>query len=396
VGYFCRMKTLFLSFVFLFLSFSVYSQDSLFDIGILRSQTLKSITITVQTEGYSIYSNDSINLGSLKKGDQVKFTIKNDSVQVASLSGVSGVYSQISLVALDTAAWFRIKSHIPALTKDYDYPSNVKVRILSGALLVLNNIYIQHYLPGVVYAEAGGGHLREYYKVQAIISRTYARSNGFKHEEEGFNLCDGVHCQAYRGRITGKKEIPEAVLETNDIVVVDAELNLISATFSANCGGQTANSEQVWSRNVPYLRSVKDSYCTTQPSAYWKKEISQDTWLSYLKKYKLPVEDSACLSYCINFQQPSRQACITSCNQSVHLKNIRTDMKLKSTFFSVTPGESNTVVLSGRGFGHGVGLCQEGAMKMSKLGFNYESILKHYFTGISVVKYNDIKVFTEK
>jgi stage II sporulation protein D len=390
------MRNLFLSFLFLIVNIPLFSQDSLFDIGILRSQTLKSITITVQTDGYSIYSNDSINLGLLKKGDQVKFTINNDSVQVASLSGVSGVFSQISLVAQDTSAWFKLKSHIPLLTKEYDYPSNVKVRILAGALLVLNNVYIQHYLPGVVYAEAGGGHLREYYKVQAIISRTYARSNGFKHEEEGFNLCDGVHCQAYRGKITGKKEIPEAVLETNDIVVIDSELNLISATFSSNCGGQTANSEQVWSKSVPYLRSVKDSYCTTQPSAYWKKEISQESWLSYLKKYKLPVEDSTCLNYCINFQQPSRQACITSCNQSVYLKNLRTDMKLKSTFFSVTPGESNTVILSGRGFGHGVGLCQEGAMKMSKLGFTYEQILKHYFTGVTVVKYNQIKVFKEE
>jgi stage II sporulation protein D len=390
------MRNLFLSFLFLIVSIPLFSQDSLFDIGILRSQNLKSITITVQTDGYSIYSNDTINLGSLKKGDQVNFTIKNDSVQVASLSGVSGVFLQISLVAQDTSAWFKLKSHIPLLSKEYEYPSNVKVRILAGTLLVINNIYIQHYLPGVVYAEAGGGHLREYYKVQAIISRTYARSNGFKHQEEGFNLCDGVHCQAYKGKINGKKEIPEAVLETNDIVVIDSDLNLISATFSSNCGGQTANSEQVWSKSVPYLKSVKDSYCTTQPSAYWKKEISQEAWLSHLKKYNLPVEDSACLNYCINFQQPFRQACITSCNQSVHLKNLRTDMKLKSTFFSVTPGEPNTVILSGRGFGHGVGLCQEGAMKMSKLGFTYEQILKHYFTGITVVKYNDIKVFTEE
>jgi stage II sporulation protein D len=337
-----------------------------------------------------------VNKGSLKKGDQVKFTLKNDSVQVASLSGVSGVFAQASIIAVDTAVWFKLKSHIPALTKEYDYPSNVKISVLGGYLLVLNNVYIQHYLPGVVYAEAGGGHSREYYKVQAIISRTYARSNGFKHLEEGFNLCDGVHCQAYRGKITDKKDIPEAVLETNDIVVVDADLNLITAAFSSNCGGQTANSEQVWSKPLPYLKSVKDSYCSTSPSAYWKKEIPQETWLGYLKKYKLPVDDLSCMTSCLNFQQPSRQACITSCNQSVYLKNLRQDMKLKSTFFSVTPGELNTVILSGRGFGHGVGLCQEGAMKMSKLGFTYEQILKHYFTDISVVKYNDIKVFTEK
>jgi stage II sporulation protein D len=387
----------FLVFTLFVIHFSnAFSQDSLFDIGILRSQNLKSITITVQTEGYEIIINDSINKGALKKGDQVKFTLYNDSVQVSALNGVTGVYRQVALVASDTSAWFKLKSQIPLLSKEYDYPSNIKVRVLGGYLLVMNNVFIQHYLPGVVYAEAGGGHTREFYKVQAIISRTYARSNGFKHEDDGFNLCDGVHCQAYRGKIVGKKEIPEAVTETNDIVIVDGELNLITAAFHANCGGQTANSEQVWSKPLPYLRSVKDSYCTTSPSAYWKKEMSEEAWLSYLKKYKIPVDDSSCKEYCLNFSQPTRMACISSCDQSAYLKNLRADMKLKSTFFSVTPGEANTVVLSGRGFGHGVGLCQEGAMKMAKLGFTYEQILKHYFTGVSVVKYSDIKVFTER
>lgn len=388
-------RSLILSFFILHSSF-LLAQDSLFDIGILRSQNLKSINVTVQTDGYSIYADDSTHLGELKKGDQVKFTIKNDSVNVSSLNGVNGIYTQVSIVAADTSAHFKLKCLIPSLTKEYDYPSNIKVRVLAGYLLVLNNIYIQQYLPGVVYAESGGGHTREYYKVQAIISRTYARSNGFKHEDEGFNLCDGVHCQAYRGKIMGKKDIPEAVAETNDIVVVDENLNLITAAFHANCGGQTANSEQVWSKPVSYLKSVKDSYCTTQSSAYWKKEISKDAWLAYLKKYKFPVSDSTCVATCTQFDQSSRVMCFSSCSQSVHLKNLRTDLKLKSTFFSVSAGENNTIVLTGRGFGHGVGLCQEGAMKMAKLGLSYEEILKHYFTGVSVVKYSKIKVFTER
>lgn len=384
---------------FLILFFGVstsYAQDSLFDIGILRSQNLKSIWITVQTDGYELIANDTNNLGKLKKGDLVKIGLKNDSVDVSALSGIHGVYSQIALIAKDTTAYFKLKAVIPPLSKEYEYPASLKVRVLNGYLLPLNHIYIQQYLPGVVYAEAGGGHHKEYYKVQAIISRTYARSNGNKHAEEGFNLCDRVHCQAYRGRIVGKKDIPEAVIETHDIVVVDQDLELITAAFHANCGGQTANSEQVWSRPVSYLKSVKDSYCKTQPSAYWKKEMSKDAWMSYLKKYKFPTDDNDCVHNCVNFNQSYRMTSLSSCDNSVMLKYVRTDLKLKSTFFSVTPVDDKTVVLNGRGFGHGVGLCQEGAMKMAKLGFSYESILKHYFTGVSVVKFNDIKVFRER
>ncbi len=372
----------------------LHAQDSLFDIGILRSQNLKSIWITVQTEGYEIIANDTNNLGELKKGDLVKFGLKNDSVSISALNGITGVYSQVALIAKDTNAYFKLKAVIPPLSKEYEYPASLKVRVLNGYLLPLNRIYIQHYLPGVVYAEAGGGHHKEYYKVQAIISRTYARSNGNKHADEGFNLCDRVHCQAYRGKIVGKKDIPEAVTETNDIVVVDQNLDLITAAFHANCGGQTANSEHVWSRPVSYLKSVKDSYCKTQPSAYWKKEISKDTWMSYLKQHKFPT-DSSCIDNCLHFEQNYRMTHLSSCSNSVMLKNVRTDLKLKSTFFSVSP-TGNKIVLSGRGFGHGVGLCQEGAMKMAKLGFSYESILTHYFTSISVVRYNEIKVFKER
>ena len=93
--------------LFVFLFSNAFSQDSLFDIGILRSQNLKTITITVQTDGYDIIINDSINKGALKKGDQVKFALYNDSVQVSALNGVTGVYRQVALVASDTSAWFK-------------------------------------------------------------------------------------------------------------------------------------------------------------------------------------------------------------------------------------------------------------------------------------------------
>jgi stage II sporulation protein D len=70
----------------------------------------------------------------------------------------------------------------------------------------------------------------------------------------------------------------------------------------------------------------------------------------------------------------------------IPLNELRDEFKLKSTFFSAEIIDEN-ILLQGRGFGHGVGLCQEGAMNMSKLGYKHEQILNHYFNGMYLNKY---------
>jgi len=73
----------------------------------------------------------------------------------------------------------------------------------------------------------------------------------------------------------------------------------------------------------------------------------------------------------------------------IHLKLLRNDLKLKSTFFSIYD-EGETLLFKGKGFGHGVGLCQEGAMEMINQGFSYDAIIKYYYTDVYIVSYEDI------
>jgi stage II sporulation protein D len=94
----------------------------------------------------------------------------------------------------------------------------------------------------------------------------------------------------------------------------------------------------------------------------------------------------------INFNtvQTERHQYYIVVNDSIPHKQIRSDFKLKSNFFSVsaTPKE---VTFIGRGYGHGVGLCQEGAMHMAKIGYKYNEIIQFYYKGVTIVEVDRLK-----
>jgi stage II sporulation protein D len=91
-----------------------------------------------------------------------------------------------------------------------------------------------------------------------------------------------VHCQAYYG-MPRDVNVFKATEATKGKVVVDENLNLITAAFHSNSGGQTANSEDVWGSRLPYLRSVNDTFSTKMPNAKWERKMAKEDWLSYLK-----------------------------------------------------------------------------------------------------------------
>ena len=233
-------------------------------------------------------------------------------------------------------------------------------------------------------AEGGTGKNLEYFKTQAIIARTYMYKYFDKHKSDKYNVCDNTHCQAFNG-LSSDSLLNEAALETKGIVILDKDSTLIISAFSSNCGGETASSEDVWLMKQPYLKSVADPYCHFSKNATWQKSFSGKEWVSYLRKsgYNEQAEDLSVF----NFMQKTRLADYESGSFRIPLRNMRTDLDLRSTFFSVySIGDS--VILKGRGYGHGVGLCQEGAMIMASKGFTYQEIINFYYTGVIL---SDIK-----
>jgi stage II sporulation protein D len=236
----------------------------------------------------------------------------------------------------------------------------------------------------------------EFYKVQAILARTFALTHINKHVAEGFSLCDQVHCQAYYGK-PKDLTIFKAIEETKGKVVVDENLNLIVAAFHSNSGGQTANSEDVWGSKTTYLRSVTDSFSIKMPNSKWERRMLTDDWLSYLKlKHNFPTEQDDAKSIALNFKQDQRKIFLECSNSRVPLKNIRQDLQLKSTFFSISIINKDSVLFKGRGYGHGLGMCQEGAMRMSKSGYTYTQILNFYYKNIQLIDLHKLSFFKDE
>ena len=168
-------------------------------------------------------------------------------------------------------------------------------------------------------------------------------------------------------------------MQSSGMTIVDDQEKLIETPFHSNSGGQTANSEDVWRTAVPYLRSVQDTFSYHMRQSEWVKVIDESKWLNYFaNKHKLDTSNDSVRNELLTFSQSQRK--VRLCG--VPLTRIRTDFQLKSTFFSVLyDSAAHRVTLSGHGFGHGVGLSQEGTIRMVGLGIPYDSIIQHYYTG---------------
>jgi stage II sporulation protein D len=157
------------------------------------------------------------------------------------------------------------------------------------------------------------------------------------------------------------------------------------SAFHSNCGGETSSSENVWLTSQPYLKRVVDPYCITSHNAIWEKHLSLKAWIDLMKKsgYDPKADNPPAFT----FIQKKRQDYYKAGSFMVPLSTLRTQLNLRSTFFSVF-NDGDSIILKGRGYGHGVGLCQEGAMEMAGEGRNYMQIIDFYYSG---TKISDIK-----
>jgi len=373
------------------IKFSV--RDEVLYIKIFSQLKVQSFTFSPEVGIYSVWSNgvEILNTSTIAL---VKFTYSNDSIEVKTFENTIGKFKHLKISSNDENRSFRMKLISPD-KKPRFYQDNLILDTESGFLKCINEIELDNYIAGVVQAESGKRSYQEFYKVQAILARTFALSHIQKHATEGFSLCDHTHCQVYFGK-SMEFEILKAVLETKNSVVVDDNLNLIEAAFHSNSGGETANSEDVWGSKLSYLRSVKDSFSVKMPNAKWERKMAKEDWLSYLKlKHNYPIQDSSALLLAITFKQDSRKQYLEANNIKVPLKNVRTDLQLKSTFFTIIPfGDS--LIFKGRGFGHGVGMCQEGAMRMAKLGYKHKEVINFYYQKTQLIDLRKLDFFKDE
>lgn len=267
----------------------------------------------------------------------------------------------------------------------------VRVKILSENRVVA--LPVEDYVLGVLSVEASVEDETEALKAQAIVSRNYALKNLGRHSSEGFDLCSNTHCQQYvsdDSRVSEKMR--RAVADTAGVVLREANGRPADAYFHAACGGFTANFSSLWGRPGPsYLRGVRDDYCRTMPNFEWSDEIPSAKLAKALAADPLTDPGGRINDIVVTKKDPTGRAEFISIEGERRRQVRGWDFKLivgramgwnvlKSSRFSVSR-RGSSFVFRGSGFGHGLGLCQNGAHVMARRGATCTEILDHYFPG---------------
>jgi len=322
----------------------------------------------------------------IEPGDPVVFAMYGGRIAVKLRNSVSFTVDSLTVRGLTGTDHFFLRVSGNQEERRH-YSGSLKCYADLGVMVFINICDTEDYLAGVVRTEGGPGKRIEYLKSQALLARTYLFRHTDRHLIDGYNLCDLTHCQAFNG-ITSDSLVLKAVSETKDQVILASDSTLIISAFHSNCGGETSTSDNVWLSSHANLKKVNDPYCGKSPNARWKKTIPLAEWQSYLKRSGFSPAGNTAHSY--NFVQDTRQEEYQIGSFSIPFNRIRNDFNLKSSFFSVTRA-GNLIIFSGRGYGHGVGLCQEGAMVMAARGFKSEEIIKFYYSDVIITDIKNIR-----
>jgi stage II sporulation protein D len=243
-------------------------------------------------------------------------------------------------------------------------------------------------------------------EVQAIISRTYAVAHLGRHAREGFDLCSTTHCQLYEpGRLrTSRWAAPAAqAIDRTAGIVLRFEGRPAEALFHADCGGHTSSSGEVWGgENQPYLVALDDEGVPADAHMTWQYRASAAeltdalnadprTHLSgRLEDIAVRVRDGAGRAERVAIM--SQSAARRSTTIDVRGEDFRQILSrafggrtIRSTWFDITRADGG-YAFAGRGYGHGVGLCQAGALARLRTGETPFDVIARYYPGASLAQ----------
>lgn len=272
------------------------------------------------------------------------------------------------------------------LVRGIHYPGNIEIWKDNRGLYFINELPLEEYVKSVVSAEIGTNWDMEALKAQAVIARTYALYQINSKNNTNYELTSSVLHQVYKGT-TIDARISYAVTNTEgEVLVYDGKI--IESLYHSTCGGRTENPEEVFGENYPYLKSV-ESNCETSPYWRWERripleEIEKALNISGIKKIAIKSFTSTNRVKTLEITHNSR---VLSINAS-ELRKILGWKRLPSTNFNMTRDNIN-IIFEGKGYGHGVGLCQWGALEMGRSGMNYKDILVFFYPGTFIQLYEN-------
>ncbi|MCJ7508165.1 MAG: SpoIID/LytB domain-containing protein [candidate division Zixibacteria bacterium] len=386
--------------------------------GVFYSQVRQPMVAVKLLEGQKILVSPANNFAirCFKNGIQIAnyFSTADIEVKVNSSSIIWGQKNQSPMESNLSKVIFEPKSKENWLSlngKRYRGALEIVLDQNKNLLVALNIVNLEDYLKGVVPAEMGKrkkGEL-EALKAQAIAARTYALSKMGQYDG-AYDLKATIYDQVYAGMDGEESLVNQAVDETRGKILTYQD-KLIQAYYYANCGGRTESLEEVWSgMGEPYLLSVEDrDFCTWAGNYRWEeewniKELEHRLFEFLSERESIDEEDfGRLLDLKILDRAPSGRVKVLLVSTdrgdfTIEKDKIRWALKrtkdiiLPSTLFDleVTRGIDGSwirVKAVGKGNGHGIGMCQTGAIGMANRGFSYSEILAHYYPGTKILKY---------
>lgn len=367
-------------------AYAVQPLDDALRIGLAcyRRDT-KQVTVIASSDFSIIKTGSTDKLASstnlahitLEAGDS-EIVLKRDN------GATANVGTSVSVVPADPNAIIILDSP----ERSMQYRGVIEVSIKANALKLVNIVKLEDYILGVVPAEMPSTFPEEALKAQAIAARTYARNGEGRHKSDGYDLCDGEHCQVYGGALKERAKVTKAVLATTGMALTHNG-HLIDAMYSADCGGTTQSFADSYGVNeVPYLCTVNEP--SNIQHTCWEKSCTLQELADILTK--AGVQEASGLKS-VKVVKSSSSGRVISAEitgeKAVKLisgAKLRSALKLKSTLFTMECQENGTLAIKGKGYGHGIGMCQMGAKALAEAPHNYtfDRILGHYYPGTKI------------
>jgi stage II sporulation protein D len=268
------------------------------------------------------------------------------------------------------------------------------LRLKSGAV---EEVPLEDYVAAVLPPEIGRAPAAAL-EAQAVAARSYALARSERHLEDGADLCDGTHCQVFRGLAAATEDSRRAAAATRGLVLTQGG-RVIAAPFHAVCGGRTARPRDVWDdEEIPDLASVEDNACLGAPGATWSFAIPRAALASLSGSFGFPEarflevygRDASGRVSMVRFAAPGGQSRVA---RGFEFRKAASEIwgwaSVRSTDFTVAETRP-AYLLSGRGTGHGAGMCQAGAIVRARRGESRDAILALYYRGADLVPLHSV------
>ena len=265
------------------------------------------------------------------------------------------------------------------------------IRILRSNNTV-ENINLEDYLIGVVSSEVPVSFKKEAIKAQAVAARTYALKQIQNNQNESYDVKDDTSSQVYKSNEELKtiwKEnydnniniIKEAVNETKGEYLTYNN-DIIYAFFFSTSNGQTEDNKDVFGQDLPYLKVVDSSFDEKETNDF--KVTKTYSLEEFYQKLEIPYSNNLVITDIV-YTDSKRIKNIKINNIEFTGIDIRRRLSLRSTDFTIEKNNGQ-ILITTKGYGHGVGMSQYGANALAKQNKTYEEILKYYYKGTNLQK----------